>query len=68
MFLSENVLGIAAGIAIGSVAPLATGRIIPIGAAVLLTAAGLLGGWIAGRHAADTPVSKSGRFRTTPDI
>jgi protein-S-isoprenylcysteine O-methyltransferase Ste14 len=68
MFLSENVLGVAVGIAIGSAALLATGRIILIGAAVLLTAAGLIGGWIAGRYAADTPLSKSGRFRTAPDI
>ncbi|HKQ11932.1 MAG TPA: FtsX-like permease family protein [Steroidobacteraceae bacterium] len=68
MFLSENVLGVAVGIAIGSAALLATGRIILIGAATLLTAAGLIGGWIAGRYAADTPVSKSGRFRTAPDI
>jgi FtsX-like permease family len=68
MFLSENVSGIAAGIAIGSVALLAAGWIILIGGALLLIAAGLIGGWIAGRHAAGTSVSRSGRFRTTPDI
>jgi ABC-type antimicrobial peptide transport system permease subunit len=70
MFLSENVLGVAAGIAIGSLALLAVDSswTVILNSANLLGMAGLLGGWIAGRHAANSPVSRSGRFRTTLDI
>lgn len=68
MFLSDNVLGIVAGVVIGGSALLAVGCMIVISSATLLIVAGVIGGWAAGRHAADMSVSRRGRFRTIPDI
>ena len=68
MLLSENVLGIAAGVVIGGLALATTSRTVVLTSATLLILAALIGGWIAGRYAARMPDSKSGRFRTTPDI
>jgi ABC-type lipoprotein release transport system permease subunit len=74
MFLSENVLGIAAGIAVSSIAMLAIGEsrhssFVPVGliSAAMLAAACSMGGWIAGRHASKVPFSESGLFRTSSD-
>jgi putative ABC transport system permease protein len=74
MFLSENVLGIAAGVAFGSLATFATGElhhasfvsIVP-GSAAILVGAAVAGGWLAARHAAKVPFSESGLFRTSAD-
>ena len=68
MFMNENVLGIAAGVVIGSGALLATGWMIVISSAMLVVVASAVGSWAAGHHAANMSVSRSGRFRTTPDI
>jgi putative ABC transport system permease protein len=74
MFLTENVLGVAAGIAAGSFAMLVVGAshrdgflAVVLGSAALLVVAGAVGGWIAGRHAAQVPFSESGLFRTSAD-
>lgn len=75
MFLAENVLGIAAGLGVGTLALLAAGELrYPWFLTVLLTSAALLavaafaGGWIAARHASKVPFSKSGLFRTSSDV
>jgi putative ABC transport system permease protein len=74
MFLSENVLGLAAGIAAGILAMLVIGEsqrawflAIVLGCAAMLVIAGLVGGWIAGRHASKVPFSESGLFQTSSD-
>lgn len=69
MFLSENVVGIAAGLVIGTLAMLAAGesRHLSSPAVLLVAAAAIAGGWIAGRQAAKVPFSKSGLFRTGSD-
>lgn len=74
MFLTENVLGMAAGIAVGTLAMLAAGEsrypwflAVVSSSAVMLAAAGIIGGWIAGRHASKVPFSDSGLFRTSSD-
>jgi putative ABC transport system permease protein len=74
MFLSENVLGLAAGIAAGILAMLVIGEsqrawflAIVLGSAAMLVIAGLVCGWIAGRHASKVPFSESGLFRTSSD-
>lgn len=74
MFLSENVLGVAAGIVAGSLAMLAMEEssrdgfvAVVLGSGALLIVAGAVGGWIAGRHAAKVPFSESGLFRTSAD-
>jgi ABC-type antimicrobial peptide transport system permease subunit len=74
MFLSENVLGVAAGIFAGSFVMFAVGEAhrhgflaAVLSSAALLTVAGAVGGWIAGRHAAKIPFSESGLFRTSAD-
>jgi ABC-type antimicrobial peptide transport system permease subunit len=74
MFLSENVLGISAGIGIGILDVLAVGGLhygwsltLAWSSSALLLAAGLIGGWLAGRHAAKVPFGASGLFRTSSD-
>jgi putative ABC transport system permease protein len=74
MFLSENVLGIAAGVVFGSLAMLATGELhrasfltILLSSAAILVGAAAGGGWLAARHAAKVPFSESGLFRTSSD-
>lgn len=73
MFLSENILGLAAGIAVGGLALLAVGEshkawfAIVLSSAAILVGAGLAGGWLAARHAAKVPFSESGLFRTSSD-
>lgn len=74
MFLSENVLGVAAGIIAGSFVMFAVGEshrdgflAAMLSSAALLIVAGAVGGWIAGRHAAKVPFSESGLFRTSVD-
>ena len=74
MFLSENVLGMAAGIAIGCLAMLAAGEVhhswflaIVSSSATVLVGAGLAGGWLTACHAAKVPFSESGLFRTSAD-
>lgn len=74
MFLSENVLGLAAGIALGSVAMLAAGEshhdwflAVLLTSSAVLAGAGVAGGWLASRHAAQVPFSASGLFRTSSD-
>lgn len=74
MFLSENTLGIVAGIAAGSLVMMATGELhrswfwaVLLSSATVVTGTGLAGGWIAGRHAAKIPFGKSGLFRTSSD-
>ncbi|HEV8334598.1 MAG TPA: hypothetical protein VGQ22_24455 [Steroidobacteraceae bacterium] len=68
------VLGVALGIAVGSLAMLAIGEshrgwflAVVLGSAAMLVVAGIVGGWIAGRHAAKVPFSESGLFRTSAD-
>lgn len=74
MFLSENVLGVTAGVAVGSLAMLAAGELhhpwflaVVLSSAVMLAGAAFAGGWIAARHAAKVPFSESGLFRTSSD-
>jgi putative ABC transport system permease protein len=73
MFLSENLLGLAAGIAVGSLALFAAGALhqrwfaVVFSSAAILVGAALAGGWLAARHAAKVPFSESGLFRTTSD-
>jgi len=74
MFLLENLPGVAMGVVVGSVVLLATGAWLDLFflmslllSAALLTCAALVGGWLAGRHAAMTPFSKSGLFSSSPD-
>lgn len=74
MFLSENMLGLAAGIAGGGLALLATVEshhawfvAVVLSSAAILFGAGLAGGWLAARHAAKVPFSESGLFRTSSD-
>ena len=74
MFLSENVLGVVAGIAVGSFAMFVVGEshragflAVLFGSAAMLVVACAVGGWIAGRHAAKVPFSESGLFRTSSD-
>jgi ABC-type antimicrobial peptide transport system permease subunit len=74
MLLSENVLGLAAGIAVGGLALLATGElhkawfaVVVLVSAGILVGASLAGGWVAARHAAKVPFSESGLFRTSAD-
>ena len=73
MFLRENILSLAAGIAFGGLALLATGELhhswfaaVVLSAATLVGAA-VVGGWLAARHAAKVPFSESGLFRTSSD-
>ena len=68
MFLSENVLGIAAGILIGSVALTVTGSLrnpgswtVVLSSATFLTLAGSIGGWIAARRATRTRSDSRGQ-------
>jgi ABC-type antimicrobial peptide transport system permease subunit len=75
MLLAENMLGIAAGLAVGAVAAMLAGGLRhPWLLAGLLTSIGLVavavfsGGWIAARHAAQVPFGKSGLFRTSSDV
>jgi predicted lysophospholipase L1 biosynthesis ABC-type transport system permease subunit len=71
MLLTENVLGIVAGV-LGGVAVLIVadqhrvGGGLTLSAALVATAA-MCGGWLAARHASKTPFSASGLFRTPPD-
>ena len=74
MFLSENVLCIAAGIGGGGLVMLAaagsghaSSLTVLLSSAAMLVGAGLAGGWLAARHAAKIPFSESGLFRTSPD-
>jgi ABC-type antimicrobial peptide transport system permease subunit len=74
MFLSENVLGVAAGIVAGCLTMFAVEEshrdgflAVVLGSAALLVVASAVGGWIAGRHAAKVPFSESGLFRTSAD-
>ena len=74
MFLLENLSGIMLGILAGSLLLLSAGTLRDLSSwvgvlcsAAVLTCAGLIGGWISGRHAANTPLSKSGLFRSAPD-
>lgn len=74
MFLGEYVLGLAAGIAVGSVAMLAAGEshhdwflAVLLTSSAVLAGAGVAGGWLASRHAAKVPFSASGLFRTSSD-
>lgn len=68
MFLLENLPGIAIGVVLGSLVLLATSSLMSLLlSAALLTCAALVGGGLAGRHAARTPFSKSGLFGSSPD-
>lgn len=74
MFLSENVLGVVAGIVVGSCTMFVAGEshragfvAVLLGSAAMLGVACAVGGWIAGRHAAKVPFSESGLFRTSSD-
>jgi putative ABC transport system permease protein len=69
MFLLENLPGIMLGILAGSLLLLSAGTLRDLSSwvgvlcsAAALTCAGLIGGWISGRHAAKTSFSKSGLF------
>ena len=70
MFLLENLAGIMLGILVvfftGTLPDLSSWVGLLCSAAVL-TCAGLIGGWISGRHAANTPFNKSGLFHSAPD-
>lgn len=74
MFLSENVLGLAAGIGVGGLVLLAIGEqhhgwfaAVVLSSAVTVVGAAIAGGWLAARHAAKVPFSESGLFRTSSD-
>jgi ABC-type antimicrobial peptide transport system permease subunit len=74
MFLSQNVLGLGAGIAAGALALLATGALhhawfaaVVLSSAAILVAAAVVGGWLAARHAAKVSFSESGLFRSSSD-
>lgn len=74
MFLSENTLGMVSGIAAGGLVMVAAGELrhswfllVLLTSAATTAAACALGGWIAARHAAKTPFSASGLFRTSAD-
>jgi putative ABC transport system permease protein len=74
MFLLENLAGIMLGILAGSVGLLFAGTLPDLSSwvgllcsAAVLTCAGLIGGWISGRHAAKTPFSTSGLFHCAAD-
>ena len=74
MFLSENVLGIAAGITFGGLTVFAASESqhagflgIVLSSAAILVVASLAGGWLAARHAAKVSFSESGLFRTSSD-
>jgi putative ABC transport system permease protein len=74
MFLLENLAGIMLGILAGSLVLLSAGRLSDLSSwvgllcsAAVLTCTGLIGGWISGRHAAQTSFSKSGLFHSAPD-
>jgi ABC-type antimicrobial peptide transport system permease subunit len=74
MFLLENLAGIMLGLLAASLALLSTGTLSDFSSwvgllcsAAVLTCAGLIGGWISGRHAAKTSFSKSGLFHSAPD-
>ena len=71
MFLLENLAGIMLGLVAGSLFLLAAGTLPDLSSwvgllcsAAVLACAGLIGGWISGRHAAKTPFSKSGLFHS----
>lgn len=70
MFMLENLADIMIGTTIGSVVLLITGTSFDLSSSVgllcstaLVACAGLVGKWIASRHAAKTPFSKNGLFR-----
>lgn len=76
MFLSENVLGVLAGVVVGglALAMLAIGErlhswflAVLLSTAALLILAALGGGWLAARHAARVRFDASGLFRTSAD-
>ena len=74
MFLLENLPGIVVGTLAGSLLLLSAGTLRDLSSlvgllcsAAVLTCAGLIGGWISGRHAAKTSFSKSGLFHSAPD-
>lgn len=74
MFLSENALGIVTGSAAGGLAMVGAGELryawfllVLLTSAATVAAACGVGGWIAARHAAKTPFSASGLFRTSAD-
>jgi hypothetical protein len=71
MFLLENLAGIMLGLLAGSLVLLFAGTLPDLSSlvgllcsAAVLTCAGLVGGWISGRYAAQTPFSKSGLFHS----
>lgn len=74
MFLSENVLGLAAGITVSGLAMFAAGEsrqawfaAVVLSSAAILVGTCLAGSWLAARHAAKVPFSESGLFRTSAD-
>jgi ABC-type antimicrobial peptide transport system permease subunit len=74
MFLLENLAGIVLGLLAGSLLLLCAGTLHDLPSLVgllcstaVLTCAGLIGGWISGRSAAETPFSTSGLFASAPD-
>ena len=74
MFLLENLPGVAIGVVVGSLVLLAAGALLELtslisllSSAALLTCATVVGGWVAGRHAARTPFNKSGLFSSSTD-
>jgi ABC-type antimicrobial peptide transport system permease subunit len=73
MFLTENVIGIAAGILAGVAVAIVVeqhhAHVVGglIFSAVVVATIGMCGGWLAARHASKTPFATSGLFRTSPD-
>ena len=72
MFLLESLPGMLVGVIVGSLALLSTGALFDLSgwvglsySAALLTGAGIVCGWMAARHAAKTPFSKSGLFASS---
>lgn len=72
MFLLENLPGMMIGLLVGSLVLLMAGKLVDLDSllgllcsAAVLTCAGAVGGWVAGRHAAMTPFSKSGLFSSS---
>ena len=74
MLISDNVSAIAMGLVLGTLAILSAAELrrpwlvaVLMGSAALILGAGLVGAWLAGRHAAKVPFSASGLFRTSSD-
>jgi hypothetical protein len=75
MFLLESMTGVSIGVLFGAVVVALTCLFIPgspplatmLISIVLLACAGAIGGWVAARHAANTPFGKSGLFRAGSD-